>query len=225
MTPRLLVALLASWSLFANAQPSQKEFAPKSGNGRAVLVISGQSGMTNYAATAQQIADAGFKVVLFDGNDFWIKDTSRAWSMLKDAIARAQKDAAPGKVGVVGYSLGGGVALAYAAKMPETVETVVAVYPLTAFIKDPADFVARTKVPVTIFAGTADTYNNCCLIATARNLAEAAKASSPPKVTLHEYPGVGHGFNLVNAPPTDRVAGNDALEKTIAILKQALPTP
>lgn len=65
---------------------------------------------------------------------------------------------------VVGYSLGGASALSYAARMPDLVATVVVAYPLTEFIKDPSDFVAKIKVPVQMFAGTADTYKNCCMI-------------------------------------------------------------
>lgn len=181
--------------------------------------------MPGYAMTAQQIADAGFDVVLVDGNDFWIKDTSRAWSMVKGVITRAQTGphALLGKVGVVGYSLGGASALTYAARMPELVATVVVAYPLTSFIKDPSDFVAKIKVPVQMFAGTADTYKDCCLIEMARRLADAAKASSPPMLTLHEYNAVGHGFNLATAARKDQPAGQDALERTIAQLKQALP--
>lgn len=107
--------------------------------------------------------------------------------------------------------------------MPDLVATAVAAYPLTSFIKDPADFVGRIKVPVQVFAGTTDTYNNCCLIDTARQLAAAAKAQPSPMLALHEYHGVGHGFNLPTAAAKDVAAGQDAMERTIAILKQALP--
>ena len=104
---RFLVTMIAAVSLCASAQdsgPKQQEFPPKSGNGRVVVLVSGQTGMPGYTMTAQQIADAGFDVVLVDGNEFWIKDTSRAWNMLKDVITRAQTGphALPGKVGVVG---------------------------------------------------------------------------------------------------------------------------
>ena len=131
---RFLVSALAVLSCCATAQDTgsrRQEFPPKSGNGRVVVFISGQTGMAGYTAAAQQIADAGFDVVLIDGNDFWIKDTRSAWSMLKDVIAQAQTGphALPGKVGVVGYSLGGATALTYAARMPDLVATVVVAYP------------------------------------------------------------------------------------------------
>lgn len=224
----LLVAASALCSVSANAQdpgPPRQEFTPKAVPARVVIVVSGQSGMPAYTQTAQQIADAGFQVVLVDGNDFWIKDTRRAWDMLRGVITSAQAgpNALPGKVGVVGFSLGGATTLTYAARMPDLVATAVAAYPLTAFIKDPADFVGKIKVPVQVFAGTTDTYNNCCLIDTARQLAVAAKASPTPLLALHEYNGVGHGFNLPTAAAKDVYAGQDAMERTIAILKQALP--
>jgi dienelactone hydrolase len=220
--------MLACVSFYASAQdasPKQQEFVPKAGKGRMVVLISGQTGFAGYVPVAQQFADAGFSVVLVDGNDFWIKDTARAWNMLKDVIARAQtsSNALPGKVGVVGYSLGGASALTYAARMPEIVATVVAVYPYTAFIREPSDFVAKIRVPVQVLAGTADTYKDCCLIDMARKLADAAKRASPAMLTLHEYDGAGHGFNLASAPQKDQAFGRDAMERSVARLRQALP--
>ncbi len=223
-----LIAVLAAVSWCASAQdtaPKREEFVPKSGSGRVVVLVSGQSGIPGYRDTAQKLADAGFTVTLVDGNEYWLKDTRRAWDMMKELITSAQagSHALPGKAGVVGYSLGGGVVLTYAARMPDLVATVVAGYPLTAFIKDPADFVGKIKVPVLMFAGTADTYKDCCLIEKARALADAAKASSPPMLELVEYNGVGHGFNLPTAARKDQASGQDALERTIARLQQALP--
>jgi dienelactone hydrolase len=220
--------MLAAFAVQALAQETaltQQEFVPKSGNGRVVVLVSGQTGPAGYAQSAQEIADAGFDVVLLDSNQLWIKDTQAAWTMLKGAITRAQAGphALPGKVGVVAYSLGGGVALAYATRMPELVETVVVSYPNTSFIKDPAEFVGKMKVPVLMMAGTSDTYKECCLIERARQLQQAAKTSSPPILTLHEYDGVGHGFNLPTAPRKDQAAGQDAMERTIAQLRQSLP--
>lgn len=42
-------------------------------------------------------------------------------------------------------------------------------------------------------------------------------------LTLHEYDGAGHGFNLATAARKDQAAGQDAIKRTIAQLKQALP--
>jgi len=52
---RFFATGLAAVSFCATAQdavPKQQEFPPKSGNGRVVVLISGQTGMANYATTA-----------------------------------------------------------------------------------------------------------------------------------------------------------------------------
>jgi dienelactone hydrolase len=69
-------------------------------------------------------------------------------------------------------------------------------------------------------AGTEDSYHACCMIGTARAIANAAKASNAP-LELTTYAGAQHGFNLAganyNGPATD-----DALARTAAALKRYL---
>ncbi len=223
---RLAAALLTCIALAAHADdaaPPQKEYLPKAGSGRVVVVISGQTGASNYTSISQDFADAGYYTVLVDGNDLWIKGGGGN-ALLQGVIARAQASphAVAGKVGVAGFSLGGASALTYAARLPEQVATVVVMYPLTSFIQNPADFVGKIKVPVLMLAGTADTYKSCCLIATARALADAAKAN--PDVaslfTLHEYEGADHGFNMNTSHQRALVA--DSRDRAIAQFKQYL---
>ena len=57
----------------------------------------------------------------------------------------------------------------------------------------------------------------------AKNIALSRNRLQQIMLTLHEYNGVGHGFNLATAARKDQAAGQDALERTIANLKQALP--
>src|SRR5471032_1238732 len=136
---RSLFALLACIALVARADdagPPQKEYMPKGGTGRVVVVVSGQTGASNYTSISQDFADAGYYTVLVDGNDFWINGGGGD-ALLKGVIARAQASshAVSGKICVVGFSLGGASALTYAARMPEHVATVVVMYPLTSFIQ------------------------------------------------------------------------------------------
>ena len=223
---RLLSLLLTCAALAAHADdagPPQKEYLPKAGTGRVVVVISGQTGASNYTSISQDFADAGYYTVLVDGNDLWIKGGGGN-ALLQGVIARAQASphAVAGKVGVVGFSLGGAAALTYAARMPEHVATVVVMYPLTSFIQDPADFVGKVEVPVLMLAGTADTYKNCCTIEKARSLAEAAKANPDvaPLFLLHEYEGAGHGFNMNTSH--QRALVSDSRDRAIAQLRQYL---
>ena len=89
----VLAAVLAAFAFQAHAQDTaltQQEFVPKSGSGRVVVMVSGQTGPGGYMQSAQELADAGFDVVLLDANQLWIKDTQAAWTMRKGAITRAQ---------------------------------------------------------------------------------------------------------------------------------------
>ena len=223
---RLLSLLLTCVALAAHADdagPPQKEYLPKAGTGRVVIVISGQTGASNYTSISQDFADAGYYTVLVDGNDLWIKGGGGN-ALLLGVIERAQASphAVSGKVGVVGFSLGGAAALTYAARMPEHVATVVVMYPLTSFIQDPGDFVGKLKVPVLMLAGTADTYKGCCTIEKARALAEAAKADPDvaPLFVLHEYEGADHGFNMNTSH--QRALVSDSRDRAIAQLRQYL---
>ena len=223
---RLLSLLLSCVALAAHADdtgPPQKEYLPKAGAGRVVVVISGQTGASNYTSISQDFADAGYYTVLVDGNDLWIKGGGGN-ALLLGVIARAQASphAVRGKVGVVGFSIGGAAALTYAARMPEHVATVVVMYPLTSFIQNPGDFVGKIKVPVLMLAGTADTDKGCCAIEKARALAEAAKANPDvaPLFVLHEYEGADHGFNMNTSH--QRALVSDSRDRAIAQLRQYL---
>lgn len=229
MSPRWLARLLPIVLLVmaapASAQaPAAQRFEPPGGQGPGVLFVSGQGGPTNYVPIAKQLAAQGFHVSLIDGNDAF-KPNNAGLPAFKAAIKalRESPQTRKGKIGVVGASLGGGAALTYAARMPDEVGAAVAFYPYTSFIKDPADFAAKTKVPTLILAAAKDTYKNCCLIDLARKLAAASKSAAPqPLISLVEYPAAGHAFNH-EGPDLRRADAADALTRTVAHLKAGLP--
>jgi dienelactone hydrolase len=210
----LFIAILAT----ATVSYAGQEFPPPQGKGRVVVVASGMSGPEHYATVAREIAQLGYDVVLFDGNA--MKGTHG--DGVQDAIDEAQKapHGLPGKVALVGFSLGGGMTLYYGTQSSDQVAGVVVWYPATTFIKDVPGFVGRLKVPVLMFAGEDDTYRNCCTVDKAHVLADAAKAAGLP-FELVTYPGTDHDF-VKGGKHYNSQSYADALKRTAAKLKEYL---
>jgi dienelactone hydrolase len=200
--------------------PAQTAYTPPTGKGPVVVVLSGATGPRLYDPFAAALAKEGYYVVLLDGNE--VRRNAAGEATLRRAIGRAQKapNAIPGKVGVVGFSLGGGMALSRASDMPELVSVVVLHYPTTSFVSDARELVRRFRVPILMLAGEHDRYNNCCLIETARAI-EAAAKERQSTFTLISYPNAEHGFNL--AVPAYRAQDDaDAWKRTIEMIRQYL---
>jgi dienelactone hydrolase len=215
---RLAFPIMFVSGLIAVATPghAQQEFPPPQGKGRVVVVISGKSGPAHYQFAASQIAQLGYDAVLFDGNQ--IEGTQGA--ALRTAIQQAQgmPHALPGKVGLVGFSLGGGMVLFYGSQSPDLASVVVAWYPATSFIRDIPGFVSRLRTPVLMLAGEDDTYRGCCLIGTARALAAAAAGRPFQLVT---YPNTQHDF-VYGGEHYNPQAYTDSMQRTAAELAQYL---
>ncbi|HMJ99122.1 MAG TPA: dienelactone hydrolase family protein, partial [Reyranella sp.] len=176
----------------------------------------GWSSPLNYRDVAHRIGALGYDVVLFDSR-IWIPTQARG---LRDAIAQAQRmpHALPGKVGLVGFSLGGGYVLGYGTAWSDQVAVVAAWYPSTTAFKDPPAWAGRVRVPTVMFAGENDTYHNCCLIDKARAIGKAAQAAGAP-FELTTYPNTPHGFNLLGANYKAQ-ASSDAFARTEVALKK-----
>ena len=212
------MAAVAVACLFVTQASAQEEFAPPAGKGKLVVLLSGHAGPKHYKDFAKDVAALGYDVVLYDGNALQGQTPSALQSMI--AQARQMPHALPGKIGLVGVSLGGGFALGWGAKMPDDVAVDVVWYPVTRFYLRNPDFAGHIQVPVLMFAGESDTYHDCCLIATARSLAQGAAAAKAP-FELVTYPGVDHDF-IRGGTGYEASAYKDALAKTDAKLKAAL---
>jgi len=215
--PLYVVAVVLGLAAITAAQ-AQTEFTPPGGKGRAIVAVSGAMGAKAYEPAARKLASFGYDVFLLDGNTL-VGDKGVG---LKAAIDKAQQspNALPGKVGAVGFSLGGGQVLGYAPRWSDQVAVVVVMYPLTSVFKDIQATVGRIKVPVLMFAGEKDTMKDCCRIETARAFASAAAAINAP-LELVTYPNVGHDF-IVEGWHYDAKAAMDAWARTEAMLKQHL---
>ena len=52
----------------ASVAHAQQEFPPPQGKGRVVVLASGTAGPAHYTTVAREIAELGYDVVLYDGN-------------------------------------------------------------------------------------------------------------------------------------------------------------
>ena len=213
-----IVPALACLLAFTTAG-AQIEFKPPAGKGRAIVAVSGAMGTGAYEPAAKKLAGLGYDVFLYDGNKF-VGDHGVGVKAAIDAAQQAP-NALPGKVGAVGFSLGGGQVLGYAPQYADQVAVVVVMYPLTKVYKDINATVGRIKVPVLMFAGEQDHFkDDCCTVETARAIASAAAAVKAP-LDLVTYPKAGHDF-IIEGSRYDATAAQDAWARTAAILQKYL---
>lgn len=194
-------------------------YEPPSKRGPLTILLSGIDGANYYRSYAADVAQLGYYVVLLDGR------TVNEFQDLRNVMERAQSSAKalPGKAVVIGFSLGGGHALTYAAGMPDLVSAIVAYYPRTSHIKDMHSFVADFKVPILVLAGGKDTFRDCCLIESMRAMERCAKEAGKP-FELVAYPNAGHVFNIVDyAWGYSAEDSADAWKRTIKLLSQYHP--
>jgi dienelactone hydrolase len=197
---------------------SEIEFVPPAGKGRVVVVLSGSSGSANYRFAGRDLAAQGYYVVLHNGNLFMHRNPATREN-LRQAISRAQASphAIPGKVGAVGYSLGGGTVIGDASSMPDLVAVGIAYYPVTTLVNQ-EDIVRLWAVPTLALMGEADPMPPVRIDAL-RAMAEPARRHGAD-IELVTYPATGHDFNWpasAQQPATD-----DAWRRTLAALRQHL---
>jgi len=203
--------------------PAEIDSAPPSGKGRVVLLLSGVDGTSPYKEYAEKLAKLGYYVVLIEGRQILSEDRKGSDRLAK-AIAAAQgsPNALPGKVAVIGFSLGGGGALAYAERQPDAIAAVIAYYPATSFITKVTDmktFVGNFQVPLLAFAGARDSYKDCCRLATIQAMEATAKATGK-SMELVVYPDAEHNFVKGDTYRADDA--DDAWKRTTAALSQYL---
>jgi len=196
---------------------SPQEIAPPQGKGHVVVFVSGIVGPKHDKALSEAIAALGYDVYVCDGRQI----AKMPGGNLRAAIQAAQQSrhALPGKVALIGVSLGGGFALALGSEWSDVVLTDIVWYPATGFAVRLPGFTRRISVPVLMFAGESDHFENCCLIQTARAIEASAKAGNVP-FDLVTYPGADHDF-IKGGIHYNPAAYEDALSRTAARLKAA----
>ena len=136
--------------------------------------------------------------------------------MAEDMLAAAQylkqREDCTGKVGVVGFCWGGGVAHRLAAQMPD----LAAAVPFYGNDPGPED-APKVKAPLLVHMAESDKRINVRWPAYAAALKEA---NVPHEA--HIYPGTQHGFNNDTTPRYDEAAAKLAWQRTVDFFKKHL---
>jgi carboxymethylenebutenolidase len=123
--------------------------------------------------------------------------------------ARAESN---GRVGVVGFCYGGGIAHMLATQLPDLAAAVpyYGNHP-------PVEDAAKVKAPLLIHFAAVDERINAAWPAY-----ETALKAAGARYTAHQYPGTQHGFNNDTTPRFDAAAAKLSWDRTMAFFKQTL---
>ena len=118
----------------------------------------------------------------------------------------------PGKIGVVGFCWGGGVAHTLATRMPDLAAAVPFYGPAPAPAEAP-------KVKAALLVHLAD---NDQRVTDSFAAYEPALKAAGVRYEAHRYPGAGHGFNNDTTPRYNEQAAKLAWDRTVAFFKKEL---
>ncbi len=117
-----------------------------------------------------------------------------------------------GKVGVVGFCYGGGMASFLATRVPE-LDAAVSFYGS----QPTAEEVARIKAPLLVHYAENDDRINAGAAAF-----ETALKAAKVRYQIYKYPGTQHGFNNDTTPRYDKAAAEQAWRRTIIFFRKHL---
>ena len=200
------------------------------GKAPAVLVVHENRGLNPYIEdVTRRLAVAGFIAFAPDalaplggypGNDDEgrsLQQKRDGQEMIEDFAAAAKMlqelDTANGKVGVIGFCFGGGMANTLAVIIPDVIAAAVPFYGRQPAAED----VPKIKAPLLIHYAELDRRINA-----GWPEYEQALKSAGVKYTAHTYSGVNHGFHNDTTPRYDRAAAELAWKRTVDFLQEHL---
>jgi len=183
--------------------------------------------------TCDRFAGAGFTALapdLFEGTTVPLTEPDEAGtrmmalemgSVAKDlsgAVDELIRRTGRPTVGVIGFCMGGGLALVLATQRPDAVRAVVPAYGLIPWADARPDY---TKLDAAVLAHAAG-QDEMFTVEDARAL-EAELAALGNEVGVHVYPDVGHAFFNEDRPEVyDRESAELLWERTVAFFRQKL---
>ena len=209
---------------------------PDRPDGAGVVILQEIFGVNaNMRAVADAFSAAGFNAIVPDL--FWRQqpgveldpatDRDRATELMKgldtelavgDALVAADYlrslDGANGKVGAVGYCLGG--KLAFLLAMDPMIDAAVSYYGVA--IQERLDQIGNVRSPLLLHLAEED---HLCPPDAQRAIEQAAAAHAD-RIHVIRYPGVGHAFARINSPAYVAASAEAADEATFKLLCGAL---
>ena len=211
--------------LDVNGKPVNAYLASPDGGGPGVLLLHAWWGLKPFfKETCDRLSKQGFNVLAPDLRDSQIATTiDEAKALMEksdgqlvgDTVMTAKdhlRGLVNGKIGVIGFSMGGAWALITAAYKPEQIAAVVLFYG--------NEGIEYGKVTAKVMGHYSDIDEWEPNEFVENTFAEFKKAGVD--ATLHIYPGVGHWFVESDRPEYDAVAAQLAWERTFEFLKKSL---
>ncbi|MDZ4398163.1 dienelactone hydrolase family protein [Hydrogenophaga sp.] len=141
-----------------------------------------------------------------------LDQTRTRQDMLAAAATLKARADSNGRVGVVGFCYGGGIAHMLSTQLPD-LAAAVPYYGNHPQVED----AAKVKAPLLIHFAAVDERIN-----TAWPAYEAALKAAGARYTAHLYPGTQHGFNNDTTPRFDAAAAKLSWDRTMAFFKERL---
>jgi carboxymethylenebutenolidase len=195
------------------------------GNGPGILMLHAWWGLKPFFKQfCDRLAKEGFTVLapdLYQGRIAKTIDEAKAlrekcdFELMGDTVNAAKdhlRKIVKGKIGVVGFSMGGGWALVIASSVPEQIAATVLFYG-----NEGVEYAKITSKVMGHYSDHDEWEPNEFVENT---FAELKKADVD--ATLHIYPGVAHWFFEEDRPEYDAAAAQLAWERTIEFLKKNL---
>jgi carboxymethylenebutenolidase len=194
----------------------------------AVIILYGSNGWRpEYVTIARNLAESGFTALVLDyyaetGGNTDMTNAETAWphwqASVRSSVTFLMEDPSvkKGSVGLLGYSLGGFLAVSTASSIPE-VKGVVEYFG-GAIDEQSLESQVRDFPPLLILHGEKD---EVVPVSKAYELRDAVLAQGG-KVEMKIYPGAAHGYNAPWIPYYNDSLANDSFQRTIDFFRRNL---